>query len=363
MSDAPLLEVRARRRVPGFELNVEFHSAETRTVIFGPSGGGKSMTLRAIAGAVRLDSGRVSVAGRVLYDSAGGIDLPSHTRRVGFVPQGYGLFPHLTVAQNILYGARQRGRDRDAMLSRLLDLIDLAGSEKRRPRDLSGGQQQRVALARALAAEPQILLLDEPFSALDLSLRRALRDEVTEIQRRTSVPLITVTHDLQDTFELGDRIVIIDRGEVIQEGSREEVFYRPNSRRAAELVGMRNLLNAAVVACGDGLALCDWQGHRLEALTSLPLNARDPVTLSVRPSQISIRRPEEQLEGRRNAISGRITSEVVTPEGYRLLFTPKRTAPSLEIELSGYTYFRLGLDTRKEITVTIRPDAIHAIAS
>jgi molybdate transport system ATP-binding protein len=359
-----LLEVEAHRRVAGFELNVAFSSHEARTVIFGPSGGGKSMTLRAIAGAVRLDGGRIVVGGRILYDSAAGINLASHQRRVGYVPQGYGLFPHLTVGQNILYGSRREAGDRRELLARLLQLTDLVGMEGRRPSEISGGQQQRVALARALAAEPSLLLLDEPFSALDASRRRSLRDELIDLQRRTAVPLITVTHDLQDAFELGDRIVIIDRGRVLQEGTREEVFYRPSTRRAAELLGMRNLLQARVITCAEGIAIVDWYGLRLEAATSLPLQAWQTVFLGVRPSQLTIRRPEDELEGRRNALPGRIVSEVVTPEGYRLLFQADNAPDSrLEIELSGYTYFRLGLDTRKQITVTIRPEALHTIVA
>lgn len=360
---APLLEVEARRQVGGFDLDVSFRSAEIRTVIFGPSGGGKSMTLRAIAGAARLNSGRIVVNGRVLYDSATGVNVPSYRRRVGLVPQGYGLFPHMTVGENILYGARQVA-DKQRRLAELLELIDLPGFEDRRPSQLSGGQQQRVALARALAADPQVLLLDEPFSALDAALRRTLRDEVASIQARTGVPFITVTHDLQDAFELGDRIIIIDRGRVVQEGNREEVFYRPASRRAAELLGVRNLFEARVVAVTGDVATLDWRGLRLEATTSLTLREGQQVYFGVRPAQVTIRREAEIGEGTKNALHGVIVSEVVTPEGYRLRFQPENAGGAvLEIELSGYTYFRLGLDARKEIDVTIRPEALHVITS
>jgi molybdate transport system ATP-binding protein len=357
------LEVSAFRRLSGFDLRVEFTSEPDRTVIFGPSGGGKSMTLRAIAGAVSLQTGRIAVGGRVLYDSARGVNLPSHARKVGYVPQGYGLFPHLSVEQNILYGVRGNVESKPSLLGRMLELTDLVGLERRRPGALSGGQQQRVALARALASEPDLLLLDEPFSALDASRRRALRDEVIGIQRRTGVPLVTVTHDLQDAFELGDKIVIIDGGRVLQQGTRDETFYRPATRRVAELVGMRNLISAEVISLGEGSVICDWQGRRLFANTPLPLQAGQNVTLGVRPAHLTIRRTGDSYEGRTNVISGRIVEEVVTPEGYRLLMAADGPAgTAFEIELSGYTYFRLGLDSKKDIDVSIRQDALHVIA-
>lgn len=362
MSGVPIIEVKARRRVAGFELDVDFASAAPRTVLFGPSGGGKSMTLRAIAGATRLDSGRIVVAGRVLFDSAAAVNVPSHARRVGLVPQGYALFPHLTVAENILYGAA-RCPDRQRRLDELLELIDLPGYGRRRPSELSGGQQQRVALARALAAEPELLLLDEPFSALDASLRRALREELLRIQQHAGVPLMAVTHDLQDAFELGDYMVVIDKGRVVQQGAREEVFYRPATRRAAELLGMRNLLEGHVVARAGQNVVVDWLGHRLRAVSPLPLAEGQRVWLAVRPAQLTIRRAEDSLIDRPNALQGRIVAEVVTPEGYRLDFLPDGVeSQPLAIELAGYAYFRLGLDCRKEITVTIRPEALHAIA-
>jgi molybdate transport system ATP-binding protein len=360
MNEAFLL-VEARRRLRGFELDVQLFSDRERTVIFGPSGSGKSMTLRAIAGVERLDAGVIEVCGSTLFDSARGIDLAPRARRVGYVPQGYALFPHMTVEENILYGAPGRGAAGLAPRA-LLELTGLSGLEKRRPRELSGGQQQRVALARALASEPMLLLLDEPFSALDVALRRQLRDEVIDLQRRTHTPLLAVTHDLQDAFELGERIVVISQGRVLQQGSREDLFYRPVSREVARLVGMRNLLEARVVGpCPEGIVV-DWHGHRLEAETPERLAAGERVTLSVRPSQVMVRREEDAEGGHRNTIEGRLIEEVVTPEGYRLKFQPSGSGESIEIELSGYTYFRLGLDRRKEIEVSIRPDALHVIA-
>jgi len=363
VNDPEVLRVNAARRLKGFDLSVEFTSNVENTVVFGPSGGGKSMTLRAIAGALRLDGGRIVIRGSVLYDSSRKVNVPAHSRNVGYVPQGYGLFPHLTVAQNIAYGIRQRDRGaRGEVLKRMVALTELAGLEKRRPAELSGGQQQRVALARALAAEPSVLLLDEPFSALDSAMRRTLRAEVLEVQARTHVPVVTVTHDLQDAFELGDRIVVIDGGKVLQQGGREDVFYRPASRRVAELVGSRNLLEAQVVSVEDGRVACSWAGNTVVVQGHSAVSVGQAVTLCIRSTQVMIRRPEGSYEGRPNVLSGTIVSEIVTPEGYRLVFqVAGQPGTALQIELPGYVYFRLGLDAAKDIDVSIRPDALHLI--
>ncbi len=318
------------------------------------------MTLRALAGVVAVDRGRIAVGGRVLYDRDGGVNLPSHARRVGYVPQGYGLFPHLTVRENVLYGARGTSDEKGMLLGSLMELTDLTGLDRRRPRELSGGQQQRVALARALASKPDLLLLDEPFSALDASLRRALRDEVSSVQRRTGVPIVTVTHDLQDAFELGEKIIIIDEGRVLQQGSREETFYRPASRRVADLVGMRNLLAARVRTLGHAFATLDSPEGTFVAKTDLPLRINQAVTLGIRPAHLTINRPGDSMVGRVNLMTGEIAEETLTPDGYRLVMALAGTHGSrLEIELSGHAYFRLGLDHRKSIEVSVRPEDLH----
>jgi ABC-type sulfate/molybdate transport systems ATPase subunit len=183
------------------------------TALLGPSGAGKSLTLRAIAGLLRPDGGRVAVGGRVLFDAACGIDLPARERRVGYVFQQYGLFPHLTVAENVGYGLYARTRaERRARVGEVLDLVGLAAFAGRRPRELSGGQQQRVALARALAPEPAVLLLDEPLSALDVPLRRRLGDELRALHERTRTPMVLVTHDPDEAARVADAVVHVDGG-------------------------------------------------------------------------------------------------------------------------------------------------------
>ena len=210
---APGLSVAVRRRLPAFALDVAFEVGGGVTALLGPSGAGKSLTLRAIAGLLRPDGGRVAVGSRVLFDAARGIDLPARERRVGYVFQQYGLFPHLSVAENVGYGLHARARaDRHARVGEVLELVGLAAFAGRRPRDLSGGQQQRVALARALAPEPAVLLLDEPLSALDVPLRRRLGDELRALHERTRTPMVLVTHDPDEAARVADAVVHVDGG-------------------------------------------------------------------------------------------------------------------------------------------------------
>lgn len=212
---------------------VDFACAPGELVaLIGPSGAGKTTILRAIAGLNRAAAGRIACNGETWLDSAAGIRLPPHRRRVGLVFQSYALFPHLSALGNVIaaLGHRPRGERRDRARE-LLGLVHLDGLEARRPAELSGGQQQRVALARALAREPMALLLDEPFSAVDRRTRRRLRDELAELRASVRAPIILVTHDLDEAAMLADRLVVIDHGELLQQGPAATVLAAPASDR------------------------------------------------------------------------------------------------------------------------------------
>jgi molybdate transport system ATP-binding protein len=361
-----------RRRLDGFELDVAFGADEGRVVLFGPSGAGKSLTLQAITGVMRPDAGRVELNGRLLFDSASGVNLPPQARRLGYVPQSYALFPHLTVEQNVAYGIqRLNAAERRALVQETVVLVGLQGLERRRPRELSGGQQQRVALARALASRPELLVLDEPFSNIDTGLRGTLRRELLDLQARSGITTLVVTHDLDDAFFLGSRIVVIDRGRVLQAGSREDIFYRPATRRVAEFVGTRNILRARVLESDSQRLLLDWQGRVLEA-DPLPLSGGQDVDICIRPTQVMIVRPDRLpgLPPPENPFCGTVVQEALQAEAYVLRFrladSPAcrtgRAAPyDLEIELPDYVYFRLGLDRKKDATISIHRSAMHVI--
>ena len=213
-----------------FDLSVSFQSATERTALLGPSGCGKSLTLQAIAGLVTPRSGHIRVRGQTLLDLATGTNLPARDRRVGMVFQDYALFPHLTVRKNILFGTQRLGRKVGATdLAHATDLIaqfGLADLADALPRHLSGGQRQRVAVARALAARPQLLLLDEPFSALDAPLRQRLRLELAELIGPVGIPLLIVSHDPGDVVTLADEVVLLEAGRVSAQGPTTPMLNR-----------------------------------------------------------------------------------------------------------------------------------------
>lgn len=209
-----MLEVTVRNRAGSFELDVVFQSSGSPTVIVGPSGAGKTMTLRCVAGIVRPHEGRIALDGRTLFDSGAGIDVPPQLRRVGYVPQEYALFPHLTVEANAGFGLRLSHAEKRERVDAILAKTGLLGQRHLKPHQLSGGQRQRVAIARALAIEPGILLLDEPFAALDRALHDELRRQVAELAATAETAVLIVTHDMDDAAFLGGTIVEMDGGRV-----------------------------------------------------------------------------------------------------------------------------------------------------
>ncbi|HLJ81998.1 MAG TPA: ABC transporter ATP-binding protein [Ktedonobacterales bacterium] len=270
------LAVAAGVRLPGFTLSAEFTVPPGLTVLFGPSGAGKSLLLQAIAGLMPLSTGAITLNKRALADARRGISLPSRLRGVGYVPQSYALFPHLTVAGNIAYALpaprtpwdRAAKAARDTRVAELLALVRLPDFADRWPRQLSGGQQQRVALARALAADPDALLLDEPLAALDAPTRAAVQDDLRAVILASGIPALVVTHDLNEARALADRLVVLVAGRIAAEGPLAEVLAAPPSAEAALLLGWRNVLPIARIArdgsclrvtlpCGQTLALAE----------------------------------------------------------------------------------------------------------
>ena len=238
------LEVTIAKRFEGFTLHADFTAGNTAAAILGASGCGKSMTLRCIAGVVKPDSGRIVLDGRVLFDSEKGIDLPPQQRNVGLLFQNYALFPNMTVEQNILC-ALKKEKDpaaRKAACGSALRAMRLEELAHRLPSELSGGQQQRAALARILAGRPRILMLDEPFSALDSYLREEVEGEVGSLLSNFEGTALLVTHDRDEAYRLCREMIVMDSGEVLRAGTTKEVFADPRRLTAARLTGCKNIL-------------------------------------------------------------------------------------------------------------------------
>lgn len=238
------LSVDIEKKVGAFHLRCAFEAENETMALLGASGCGKSMTLRCIAGILRPDRGKIMLNGRTLFDSEKHIDLPSQERRVGYLFQQYALFPHMTVEKNILAGTREgtRTERRDAVqkIMRTLGLKELA---KRLPGQLSGGQQQRAALARILVGKPELLLLDEPFSALDAKIRQQMREELKKIQSDLGITVVFVTHDQEEAMSLSHRIVVMNKGKFEQIGTPTEIYDKPATRHVASFIGEMNFID------------------------------------------------------------------------------------------------------------------------
>ncbi|MGO4723565.1 MULTISPECIES: ABC transporter ATP-binding protein [unclassified Inquilinus] len=252
------------------------------TSLLGPSGSGKTTLLRIVAGFVIPDEGELRIG------AAEVTRVPVWKRRIGMVFQSYALFPHMTVLENVMFGLNRRGvRGPSAAKEarEALEMVRLTGFEARSPKQLSGGQQQRVALARAIVTKPEVLLLDEPLSALDRRLRQEMQVELKRIQRESGLTTIFVTHDQEEALTLSDRIAILDRGRIVQDGVPGEIYERPRTRFAASFLGDANFLEGTVTASGVEVA-----GALVRVAGKLPA-AGSKVTLAVRPEKMTILAP------------------------------------------------------------------------
>ncbi|MBV9655710.1 MAG: ABC transporter ATP-binding protein [Acetobacteraceae bacterium] len=285
----PLLDVRGLRVAygPTMALNALDLSVEAGElfVLLGGSGSGKTTLLRTIAGFLRPAAGSIRLRGEPI-DA-----LPPHRRPVNTMFQSYALFPHMSVADNIAFGLRSAGlgrRARAARVAEMLDLVQLGGFGRRRPQELSGGQQQRVALARSLAPRPALLLLDEPLSALDPSLRDATRSELMRVQQLLGTTFILVTHDQEEALTMATRIGVMQDGRLAQSGPPAEVYERPGSRFVAEFLGAANILRATVEAASNAGTTLDVAGVGRVQARAAPFRTGASCLLGLRPERLRI---------------------------------------------------------------------------
>lgn len=337
------------RRSDSFRLDIDLSIAPGETVaLLGPNGAGKSTAVAAIAGLIRLDTGRIDLNGTTLDEPEAGRYVPPERRNIGIVFQDYLLFPHLSALENVAFGLRSRGIRRHEAHHRSrewLSRLGLANLERSTPGDLSGGQAQRVALARALATEPDLLLLDEPLSALDVTTRTELRRHLGDHLSGFDGPRLIITHDPTEAFLLADRVCIIEGGRITQSGSDEEIRLRPRTPYAADLAGsnlLAGIAHAGVVEVGD---------HRIAIADT---THEGPVILTIHPTAISIH-TDRPAGSPRNA--WRTTVKRLESLGTRARLRTGHPLP-LTVEVTEVATEELGIEPGTELWVAFKATEI-----
>jgi molybdate transport system ATP-binding protein len=241
------------RESAGFDLDLDFKAGAAITVLFGPSGSGKTLTLDMIAGFVRPDDGRIMLDDAILFDGQARVNIPPRGRRCGYVFQNYALFPHMTLRENLGFAVEKRPRlERHRLVNEMLEHFHLTEAAGRRPHEVSGGQKQRCSIARALIGSPKLLLLDEPARGLDAPLRAELYTTLRQVRADYNIPILLVTHDLDEALELGNEMLVLREGRVVQSGPPREVIEEPANVEVARLLGLYNLLAVEIRALDPG---------------------------------------------------------------------------------------------------------------
>jgi len=359
------LTLKLKKSFKDFSLDVSLGIGKELSVLFGPSGAGKSLILKCVSGIETPDEGLVEIGGEAVFDSKGRVNVPVRKRKVGYLFQDCALFPHMNVADNIAYGIRGGDRARAAgIVGELVDIMRLKGLENRFSHELSGGQKQRAALARTLASSPRILLLDEPFSALDYQVREKLRRDLLRIHERFPITIILVTHDLEEAFMMGSSIAVINNGAVEQFGPGDEVFFRPATRNVARFVGTRNVFSGVVsLISGDEVTLLSPATGNLRARApdGRVFAKGEKVSFCIRPEEIPVVRKDRAMDvGRKsNVIDGRIVS-IIGRGTTHSLFVDTGLA-QLKVELPNFVMRDLALAEGHDISLLLKKDSLWII--
>lgn len=361
------LNLTLKKTLAGFSEEVSLTAGEELLVIFGPSGAGKSLLLKMIAGLVKPDEGSITVCGQKVFDSTAAVNVPIRKRRAGYLFQDYALFPHMTVAGNISYAVSGLSKESAAQrTAQLVSLMRLNGLEARYPRELSGGQKQRTALARTLAAGPEVLLLDEPFSALDYQVREKLRADLVNIHSVFPITTLVVTHDLEEAFTLGSRIAVLNNGRVEHFGSREDVFYRPRTRNVARFVGTRNIFDGRITEVDETSVTvkCPELGLiRAHKEANFRKNAGDAACFCIRPEEIPVIRPGRPVDRgvHDNIIEGDIISALPRGTTHTLYLKVSDAKGDLKVEVPNFVFKKLALTPGGRIKVSLKKESVWVI--
>jgi molybdate transport system ATP-binding protein len=361
MLDAQIKKKLGNGNGESLTIDVTLKAGDGITVLFGSSGAGKTSILRAIAGVTTPDAGRISLDGRAYFDSAAGINMPMQRRRIGYVFQNHLLFPHLTAEQNALYGAGSGSRaDARMRVRELFELMGIVNAATRYPHELSGGEQQRVALARALASDPLLMLLDEPLSAIDVDTKSRLLGEISSMQRRSKIPFLYVTHNQSEAARLGNVMLVIDEGKVLQEGAPLEVFNAPKAAPVARIVGTENIFAGQVLRHSpeDGTTVINMGSCKVE----IPYNGLPPgsqVTVGLRSEDILISRERLTQTSARNVLAGRIVSIMKDLDKAELVVD---CGVDFKVSITPATVRMLSLEAGNKIYLLIKARALHLLA-
>jgi molybdate transport system ATP-binding protein len=314
-ADLDQVSVQVRKRLrPDFELDISCSLLPGITILFGPSGAGKTTLLDCIAGLIRPDTGRIAIAEKTLFDSALAVNVSPQQRRVGYVFQDLALFPHLSVARNVEYGISSLdARARHRRSAEILDSFRIGHLRSRRPGQISGGEKQRVALARALVIDPTILLLDEPLAGLDAGTKSKLVDDLRAWNQEHRIPIVYVTHSREEVFALGERVVVLENGKVIAQGTPHQVMTAPRGETVAQLAGFENIFDASVVAVHEdrGTMVCRLAGSEVELETPIVrVEVGSALRVGIRAGDILLATLRPEGLSARNLLPGRVVSLV-----------------------------------------------------
>lgn len=350
------------QNAPALDVSLQCQPGEMLALV-GPSGSGKSTVLRAIAGLQEIDKGSIQCAGTTWLDTELRKNLKVQRRNVGMVFQHYALFPHKTVLDNVVLALRNtNSKQRKAQALMWLERTNMTGLESRKPAELSGGQKQRVALARALASNPSVLLLDEPFSAVDQQTRRKLYRELAKLRRGLDIPMILVTHDVGEVQQLADSMCLIHKGQTLQQGSVHNVITTPKSKTIAKLLGHQNLFSACVHSHEQHGTLYRLGEQEILQGESSNLGAESNVTLLIAPSAISIADPPSFVNTQRNQLKGVIRDAVSMGDEWSLTVHLNTITKSLRFRVPQFQLDAMHAVPGSTISVNIRSSGIFAIS-
>lgn len=345
-----------------FSLAAEFEAGVGITILFGPSGSGKSTLLNCIAGVIAPESGHIALGARVLFDTAAGINVPARMRSVGYLFQNLALFPHLTVEQNVKYGlAKMPTTMREERTATILESFRIAQLRGRKPNELSGGERQRVALARSLVTDPMVLLLDEPLTALDALTKSEIIEDLRGWNASHEIPIVYVTHAVSEAFALGERVVVLDGGRILAQGTPQEVLNAPRHEIVASLVGFENVFEATVqsVSESQGTMNCGVGGS--EVILEVPLAAVQPgegVRVAIRAGDIMIANSKPVGLSARNTLKGRVMS--LRREGVTVIVTVQ-AGVSFEVHMTPGACQELMLEAGEEVWLVIKTYSCHLV--